>query len=120
MQLLNNAVEHGVKLRLLVDESARERLERELLFTESNSDLVELQILDAQQQNKVITAVVDKELCLTVEVKDNDEYYSTVEVLGLATYSNSESTASSYASIFETLWIQSELKNKQKNIASII
>jgi len=62
-----------------------------------------------------MTIVVDKELCLTVEVKDTeDDFDSTVEVLGFATYSNSESTVLSYASIFETLWIQAELKDKTK------
>jgi two-component system, OmpR family, sensor histidine kinase VicK len=47
---------------------------------------------------------------LTAEVKDDEkdnEYDSVIEALGLATYSNSESTVLSYASIFETLWIQS-------------
>lgn len=29
--------------------------------------------------------------------------------LGLATYSNSESTVSSYATIFDTLWIRSDI-----------
>jgi hypothetical protein len=33
----------------------------------------------------------------------DDDYGSSGEVLGLATYSNSESTVSSYASIFEIL-----------------
>ncbi len=60
---------------------------------------------------------------MTAEVKDdekdNDEYESTIEVLGLATYSNSESTVLSYASIFETLWIQAELRNGQKRVAGI-
>jgi hypothetical protein len=56
---------------------------------------------------------------LTVEVRDVDdedynEYDSAIEVLGLATYSNSESTVSSYASIFDTLWIQAELRSKTK------
>ncbi len=86
-----------------------------MLPTKSNSDLVEIHLLDKQQQNKVMTVIVDKELCLTAEIKDDDnEYDSTVEVLGLATYSNSESTVLSYASIFETLWIQAELKDKTK------
>ncbi|HEY6668006.1 MAG TPA: hypothetical protein VI033_02530 [Candidatus Nitrosopolaris sp.] len=70
-----------------------------------------------------MTVIVDKELCLTAEVKDhekdNDEYDSN-EVLELATYSNSESTVLSYASIFETLWIQAELKNRQKKVASLL
>jgi hypothetical protein len=62
-----------------------------------------------------MTVVVDEELCLTAEVKDTeDDIDSTVEVLGLATYSNSESTVLSYASIFGTLWIQAELKDKIK------
>jgi len=56
---------------------------------------------------------------LTAEVKDDDnEHDSTIEVLGLATYSNSDSTVLSYASIFETLWIQAELKDK-KRVGSI-
>ena len=33
--------------------------------------------------------------------------HNSNEAIGLATYSNSESTVLSYASIFETLWIQS-------------
>jgi two-component system, OmpR family, sensor histidine kinase VicK len=120
LQLLRNAAEHRVKIRILADLSTKEIIERELLFTKSNSDLVELQFLDKEQQNKVITIIADKELCLTTEVKDNeDDIDSTVEVLGLATYSNSESTVLSYASIFETLWIQAELKNKQKKVESI-
>lgn len=68
--------------------------------------MTEIQILDSQHQNKIINLIVDKELCLTVEVKtheNNDEFDSPIEVLGLATYSNSESTVSSYASIFDTL-----------------
>jgi two-component system, OmpR family, sensor histidine kinase VicK len=93
-------------------------MDRKSLITNSNYDTVETQVLDLQEQNKVIAIIVDKEICLTVEVRDEDddynEYDSIIEVLGLATYSNSESTVSSYASIFDTLWIQAELRNKTK------
>jgi hypothetical protein len=123
LHFLISAAEHGIKIRILVNESANEMIKREILFTKSNSDLVELQFLDKQHQNKVMTVIVDRELCLTAEVKDNeydnDNNDSTVEVLGLATYSNSESTVLSYVSIFETLWIQAGLKRKQKKVASI-
>jgi hypothetical protein len=114
--LLRNAVERGVKLRLLFDKSADKGMDRESLITNSNYDTVETQVLDLQEQNKIIAIIVDKEVCLTVEVKDEDyeEDDSIIEVLGLATYSNSESTVSSYASIFDTLWIQAELRNKTK------
>jgi hypothetical protein len=112
--LLRNAVARGVKLRILVDKSIDENIERELLRAGNKSDSIEIQILNGQQQNKIIIAIVDKEVCMSVEVKDNDddyeEYDSAMEVLGLATYSNSESTVLSYASIFETLWIQAELR----------
>ena len=84
-----------------------------LLIAKINSNIVETQILDGQHQNKIITAIVDKEVCLTVEVRDNDdydEYDSAIEVLGLATYSNSESTVLSYASIFDTLMDTSRVK----------
>jgi hypothetical protein len=94
----------------------------ELAVNGTTSDLVEIQNLDILQQNKIITAIVDNELCLTVEVKANDAYDesdSIDEVLGLATYSNSESTVMSYASIFETLWTQAELRNRQKQVSSI-
>lgn len=124
LQLLRDATNRGVKLRLLVDNSEIERIERELSGTGSSSDLVEIQNLDKQQQNKIISAIADRELCLTVEVKtkdvyDYDEYDSALEVLGLATYSNSESTVLSYASIFETLWMQAELRGKLKKVSSI-
>jgi hypothetical protein len=124
LQLLRDATNRGVKHRLLVDNSEIERIERELSGTGSSSDLVEIQNLDKQQQNKIISAIADRELCLTVEVKtkdvyDYDEYDSALEVLGLATYSNSESTVLSYASIFETLWMQAELRGKLKKVSSI-
>jgi len=52
--------------------------------------------------------VVDRRLSLAAELKnDTKENYN--EATGLATYSNSESTISSYASIFESLWRQVDL-----------
>ena len=55
---------------------------------------------------------------MTVEVMGNDVYVgeddSVIETLELATYSNSESTVSSYASIFDTLWIQAELRERKE------
>jgi len=46
-----------------------------------------------------------------VEVRD-DTKQTSLEAVGLATYSNSQSTVLSYASIFETLWTQTELYQK--------
>jgi hypothetical protein len=52
-------------------------------------------------QTKLTTIVVDGELSLMIEEKDSED------AIGLATYSNSESTVLSIASIFENLWMQS-------------
>ncbi|MGH9987366.1 MAG: hypothetical protein ACRD8W_25755 [Nitrososphaeraceae archaeon] len=43
------------------------------------------------------------ELALLIEEKDTEDSFG----LGMATYSNSDSTVLSYTSIFENLWIQS-------------
>jgi hypothetical protein len=64
-------------------------------------------------QNKLTTLVVDQSLCLTVELKD-DTRESSDEAIGLATYSNSEATVFSYASIFENLWIQTQLQKRRQ------
>jgi hypothetical protein len=50
--------------------------------------------------------MTDRELSLVVELKDDTKEKSN-EAVGFATYSNSESTVTSYASIFEALWMQS-------------
>jgi hypothetical protein len=52
--------------------------------------------------------IVDQSLCLTVELK-GDTIETSDQDIGLATYSNSEATVFSYVSIFENLWIQTQL-----------
>ncbi len=51
--------------------------------------------------------MVDKKLSIEVEIKD-DTKVDSHEAMGFAKYSNSQSVVWAYASIFETLWIQSE------------
>ena len=64
-------------------------------------------------QTKVTIIVVDRRLSLAIELKD-DTKDDSYEATGLATYSNSESTISSYASVFETLWRQVDLYDELK------
>lgn len=54
---------------------------------------------------KVTTFLTDNELSLVIELKDDNIDTGNEEAIGLATYSNSESTVLSNASIFETLWL---------------
>ena len=61
---------------------------------------------------------------MTVEQEDdgdddtNEEQTSDEEAIGLATYSNSEATIFSYVSIFENLWIQTQMDKKQEQDAA--
>ncbi|MGB6594984.1 MAG: hypothetical protein WBE68_26070 [Candidatus Nitrosopolaris sp.] len=57
--------------------------------------------------------IVDRKYSLTIELKD-DTKQESIEAIGLATYSNSQSTVLSYVSIFESLWTQTELYQKVK------
>jgi two-component system, OmpR family, sensor histidine kinase VicK len=103
MELLTRKANEGVKLRMLLNHSpdlpqSIEKLKMHQQITINN--------LNKSVQTTVTTIVADNELSLVIELKDDTQLDSN-EAMGLATYSNSESTVLSYASIFETLWIQS-------------
>jgi two-component system, OmpR family, sensor histidine kinase VicK len=103
IELLTRKANEGVKVRMLLNHSpdllqSIEKLKMHPQITINN--------LNKSVQTTVTTIIADNELSLVIELKDNTKYNSN-EATGLATYSNSESTVLSYASIFETLWIQS-------------
>ena len=103
VELLTRKANEGVKLRMLLNHSpdlpqSIEKLKIHPQITINN--------LNKSVQTTVTTIVADNELSLVIELKD-DAKHEINEAMGLATYSNSESTVLSYASIFETLWIQS-------------
>jgi two-component system, OmpR family, sensor histidine kinase VicK len=58
-----------------------------------------------------IILIVDRKVSFVIELIDDTEA-TFEEAIGLATYSNSKSTALSYVSIFEGLWKQTELYQK--------
>jgi signal transduction histidine kinase/CheY-like chemotaxis protein len=55
--------------------------------------------------------IVDRKVSFVIELID-DTKATFEEAIGLATYSNSKSTALSYVSIFESLWKQTEMYQK--------
>ena len=59
--------------------------------------------------------IVDRKVSFVIELIDNTKA-TFEEAIGLATYSNSKSTALSYVSMFESLWKQTELYQKLKRI----
>ena len=64
-------------------------------------------------QTRITIVLIDKKDCMIVELRD-DTKDSSYYAAGLATYSNSKSIISSYASIFESLWKQNELYEQLK------
>jgi two-component system, OmpR family, sensor histidine kinase VicK len=64
--------------------------------------------------------IVDKKYIysLTAELKD-DTRQTSIEAIGLATSSNSQSTVLSLASIFECLWTQTDLYQKLRESEKI-
>jgi nitrogen-specific signal transduction histidine kinase len=115
-QLLNEATEtEGVTIRILMP------------MNELNGKAVEIQrqpprelrrgisvrYIRSDLQTKVSILVVDRKFSLIVELKDNTKY-DFKESVGLAIYSNSKPTVLSYASIFQSLWLQTELYDQLK------
>jgi two-component system sensor histidine kinase VicK len=101
---------HNLKVRILSPFDDKIELMAQLLKDEAS---VELRPIEQASQTKVSVLLVDRKFSLIVELKD-DAKRSSLEAIGLATYSNSPATVLSYVSIFESLWRQSELYEKLK------
>lgn len=115
MKLLTEAArERGVRIRLLVGRDSLVQAEIEKL--RRNWETMEIQPLQTALQTMLLVIVADTALSLAVELKDNVE--DLHDAIGLATYSNSESTVLTYASIFENQWIQKELRKGKRGTAS--
>jgi signal transduction histidine kinase len=114
--LTEAALNRGVKVRILTpaDNSIVEKVQKEWLQQEN----IDIRYIEPHSQTKVSILVVDREFSLAIELKD-DTRRTSAEAMGLATYSNSKSTVLSYASIFESLWQQTELSARLKEMDSI-
>jgi len=99
--LTTNAFHQHTQLMQLFKEAAKERgVKIRIMMPAANEINDAIDVLKEQQQINVTVFVVDNVFSLTVESKGDREENTK------ATYSNIESTAISYASIFETLWIE--------------
>jgi two-component system sensor histidine kinase VicK len=112
--LKETATLRGVKVRILVpiDNNANDDTVSERIRQMKNVG-IDIRTIKQTFQNKLTTLVIDQSSCLTVELKD-DTKETSEEAIGLATYSNSEATVFSYVSIFENLWIQTQLHKRRQ------
>ena len=76
-------------------------------------DSLDVRYLQQLSDTKATILIADRKASLVIEVRD-DSKSTFSEAIGLATYSNSKPGILSYISIFENLWIQTELYEQLK------
>jgi two-component system, OmpR family, sensor histidine kinase VicK len=118
IQLIKEAAtERGVKVRILTPEDELiVETTRKLMIAQKlqkPNKNIGIRYIQPHLQTKVTIIIVDRKYSLAIELKD-DTKQESIEAIGLATYSNSQSTVLSYVSIFESLWTQTELYQKLK------
>ena len=117
LQLLKNASEQqGVKVRLLVpdeNENDEQRLSTILEEVKIQCPQVNVRTMEKGLHTRITIVLADRKECTIIELKDDTKDIS-YSAAGLSMYSNSKSTVSSYVSIFETFWEQTELYEKLK------
>ena len=69
---------------------------------------INIRHIEQTSGTKATILLVDRKFSLVMELRD-DSRGTFDEAIGLSTYSNSRSGVLSYVSIFENLWIQTEL-----------
>ena len=112
MHLFKEVVENDIIVRVLIhadEKQFRETVnEVKLVFPE-----IELRAIEMNLDTSIGIVVVDRKESLIIETKD-DTKDNSYDASGLAAYSNNKHIATSYASIFESLWIQAELYEQLK------
>jgi signal transduction histidine kinase len=116
----------GVSIQLLKQEYVRENnvkvriltpVDKQILHTledlKGKLPQVDVRVIDETIESRITIVLADRKKCLIVETKD-DTTDNLFEAAGLSIYSDSKSIVSSYLSIFESLWKQSEIYEQLK------
>jgi signal transduction histidine kinase len=112
LDFLNESAARGIRVKILtaMDDLIKKEVREARLLKRDQGKADEIQIRNIERlsQTKATILIVDRKFSLTVELKD-DTKETFLESVGLSTYSNSKATVLSYISIFESLWLQTEL-----------
>ena len=113
IKLLKDMAErHSVKVRILTPEDEKIKAFvvnlKKQQEEQDNNNHMEIRFIEPSRQTKVSILIADNKYSLAVELRD-DTKETSIEAMGLASYSNSKATVLSYASIFESLWTHVEL-----------
>jgi len=106
-------IPNDVTVRVLIQ--AGDDLEKDAIREELRHSLrqIRVQYITKHLQTQIVSLVVDQATSVAIEIRD-DTKETFEEATGPAIYSNSEMTVSSCITIFETLWVQSELDKQNK------
>lgn len=115
---LGNKINHNVVVRAIVHidknegetEIIKERI-RHTLRSKNNDLYANISFLTRELRERNMFFIVDQVDLLSVDVIDNKKKNLT-EILRKATFSNNETRISTTISVFDTLWIESELEKQ--------
>jgi two-component system, OmpR family, sensor histidine kinase VicK len=112
LQLVNEIIErNNAKVRVLVPADRDAKLAiKEFAISYPRIDI---RCLEEPLRTCITIVMVDRKECVIIESKD-DSKISSYDAAGISTYSNSKTIVSSYVSIFESLWNQTELYEQLK------
>jgi two-component system sensor histidine kinase VicK len=118
-QLIAAAKKYNLRVRILTPfdrsiEEASKNLEAvysSALHPEDHKRLIHIRHIEPSLQTKITLLIADAKFSLAVELQD-DTKETISEATGLATLSNSKATVSSYISMFESMWRQTELHER--------
>lgn len=81
---------------------------KRLLLSDALSNNIDIRHIKKASETKATILIVDRRYSLVIELRDDDES-SFEQAIGFSTYSTSRPGVLSYISIFESLWVQTEL-----------
>ena len=102
---------HPGKVRILIP--ADDKIVQTIKEVKETCPYVNIRTIEESLQTRITIVLTDRKECVIVESMEDAKAKST-DPAGLSTYSNRESIGSSYVSIFESLWNQTELYEQLK------
>jgi K+-sensing histidine kinase KdpD len=129
LRLLNEAAtKYNVKVRILLPKSKGEISTSDLIVVDQTlkeretenvyPNQIDVRLVEQSIPIRITIIVIDRKECMLIELKDdtqNDSFHAA----GLSVYSNSKAIVLSYASIFESLWVQTETYEKLKTYSKM-
>ncbi len=107
LSVLTEAVTKGAKVKILLP-AADEQVRNAIAKLSAQMPEVGIRALDKSLQTRITILIVDRKECMLFELKD-DTKETSHEAVGVSMYSGSKTIVHSYASIFDSLWKQTEL-----------